>query len=333
MLVTPIWIDPLFNKFGPMKDKGLEAQILALADRAGIEGSRVFEVDKSVDTKAVNAYVTGFLGTKRIVLWDTLLAKLDEPEVLFVMGHEMGHYVLGHVVRSILLSSMRHLLGLFLVDRVGRWLIAPFRDRLGFDRLSDIASVPLVLMLLEVASLVLSPVALAYSRYQEHEADRFALELTHANHSAAHGVRQAAGREPGQPPPRACSTRSSGPATRASASGSTSATAIIPGSRNPFSQQRDFTMARPDPSEYGSSYEKYISLVPEVDILEAMRSEIGRAPVVPGRRARDRGLRVPSTVHLDNQTSRRPSDRLRACFRLSRAEVRPRRFHAPAELR
>ena len=74
-LVTPIWIDPLFNKFGPMKDKALEAQILALADRAGIEGGRVFEVDKSDDTKAVNAYVTGFGGTKRIVLWDTMIAR------------------------------------------------------------------------------------------------------------------------------------------------------------------------------------------------------------------------------------------------------------------
>ena len=61
LFITPIWIEPLFNKFGPMKDKVLESQILALADRAGIEGSRVYEVNKSVDTKTVNAYVTGFL--------------------------------------------------------------------------------------------------------------------------------------------------------------------------------------------------------------------------------------------------------------------------------
>jgi Zn-dependent protease with chaperone function len=119
------------------------------------------------------------------VLWDTLLAKLGPPEVLAVMGHEMGHYVLGHVVRSIWLGSLVVLAGLFFVDRAGRWLIARFPDRLGFDRLSDIASVPLVLMLMEVSSLFLTPVALAYSRYQEHEADRFSLDLTHANHSAA----------------------------------------------------------------------------------------------------------------------------------------------------
>jgi STE24 endopeptidase len=185
MLVTPIWIDPLFNRFGPMKDKALERSILALAQRAGINGSRVFEVEKSVDTNAVNAYVTGVLGTKRIVLWDTLIAKLDEPALLFVMGHEMGHYVLGHVVRSILLGSIVILAALFLVDRLGRRLIAGYSRRLGFDRLSDIASVPLVLMLIQVSSVVLSPVVLAYSRYQEHEADRFALELTRTNHSGA----------------------------------------------------------------------------------------------------------------------------------------------------
>ncbi len=184
ILLTPIWIAPLFNDFGPMKNKELERSILALANQAGIEGSRVFEVDKSVDTSAVNAYVTGVGQTKRIVLWDTLLAKLNEREVLAVMGHEMGHYVLGHVVRSILLSSIVTLIGLFLVDRLGRLLVARYRDRLGFDSLADIASLPLMLMLLEGAFLVLSPVALTYSRHQEHEADRFSLDLTGYKHSA-----------------------------------------------------------------------------------------------------------------------------------------------------
>ena len=159
MLVVPVFYDPLFNKFGPMKNKELERSILALASRAGIEGSRVFEVDKSADTNAVNAYVTGFWQSKRIVLWDTLIKKLNEPELLVVMGHEMGHYALGHVVRSILMSSIVTFVGLFLVDRLGRWLVRRYRDRLGFDQLADIASVPLMMMLLEAAFLVLSPVA------------------------------------------------------------------------------------------------------------------------------------------------------------------------------
>jgi Zn-dependent protease with chaperone function len=184
MLVMPIWYDPLFNHFGPMKNKELERSILGLAERAGIDGSRVFEVNKSIDTNAVNAYVTGFLQTKRIVLWDTLIAKLSEKELLCVMGHEMGHYMLGHVVRSILLSAIITVVGLLFVDKAGRWLVSRYRGRLGFDNLSDVASLPLLMMLIEVAILALSPVALAYSRFQEHEADQFALDLTRANHSA-----------------------------------------------------------------------------------------------------------------------------------------------------
>jgi Zn-dependent protease with chaperone function len=90
MFVQPIWIDPLFNKFGPMKDKHLEQQILSLASRAGIENGRVYEVDKSADTSMLNAYVTGFGQTGRIVLWDTTIKQMKPDEILFVMGHEMG---------------------------------------------------------------------------------------------------------------------------------------------------------------------------------------------------------------------------------------------------
>jgi Zn-dependent protease with chaperone function len=183
MLITPLWIDPLFNRFGRLSNPSLESQILTLADRAGIPADRVYEVDKSVDTNAVNAYVTGFLGSKRIVLWDTLVNRLDDQEVLAVMGHEMGHYVLGHVPRTIMLSSVITLIGLFWVDRAGRWITERYHRRFGFDRLSDIASLPLILLLVQVASLALAPVGHAYGRYQEHEADRFGLELTHANYS------------------------------------------------------------------------------------------------------------------------------------------------------
>ncbi len=185
MLISPIWIDPLFNQFGPMKDKTLESQILALADRAGIEGSRVYEVNKSVDTKAVNAYVTGFLGTKRIVLWDTLLAKLNDREILVVMGHEMGHYVLHHVIKGISFAFLLILFTLYLAYRLADGLIVRNKARFGFDSLSDIASLPLLLLLVSIFSFLTSPIVLAYSRHQEHEADRFALEITRDNHDAA----------------------------------------------------------------------------------------------------------------------------------------------------
>lgn len=184
-IVKPVWIDPLFHDFGPMKDKALEAKILGLAREAGIDGGRVFEVDMSRDTRTVNAYVTGLFGTKRIVLWDTLLARLDDKEVLAVMGHEMGHYVLNHVAWGVSLSTLGSLGLLFLIDRSGRALVRRFGPRFRFDRLADVASVPLMVLLLHAFNLAGAPIQLAVSRAMEHEADRFSLEITRANHSAA----------------------------------------------------------------------------------------------------------------------------------------------------
>ena len=185
MLIDPIVIDPLFNTFGPMKDKALERRILDLAGRAGIEGARVFEVDKSVDTNTVNAYVTGFGGSKRIVLWDTTIKKLSPDELLFVMSHEMGHYVLGHVMKSIFFLAGVILLTLYAAYRLQAGLIARYASRFGFTELGDVASLPLVLLLVGVLSFVVTPVAAGYSRWQEHEADRFGLEITRNNHAAA----------------------------------------------------------------------------------------------------------------------------------------------------
>jgi len=185
MLVTPVWIDPLFNEFGPMKDKALEGRILALADRAGIEGGRVYEVRKSVDTETVGAYVAGALNTKRIVLWDTIVGKLDERELLFVMGHEMGHFVLGHTPLLIALFSGLVFLGLFVVQRSARSLIARHQRRFGFTELSDVASLPLILLLFNATFLGITPVALAVTRHYEREADRFGLEITRDNRAAA----------------------------------------------------------------------------------------------------------------------------------------------------
>lgn len=185
IMIQPVYIDPVFNQFGPMKNKALEAQILNLAERAGITGSRVYEVAKSEDTKALNAYVTGFGSTKRIVLWDNTIARLTEPELLFVMGHEMGHYVLGHIWRGIFFFSALIIVVLFTIHRTAGWLIRRCRSRFGFDHLADVASLPLLLLLFSFFMLIATPLANAFSRYQEHESDRFGLEITQNNHAAA----------------------------------------------------------------------------------------------------------------------------------------------------
>ena len=185
MFLAPIVVDPIFDPFGPMKDAKLEAKIRTLADRAGIEGGRIYEVDKSERTNAINAYVKGFLGSKRIVLYDTLIAKLDERQVLFVMGHEMGHYVLGHVVRSMLLGTLGVLVLTLYLRWAGNAVIRRFGERFGLVSLDDVATLPLLLVLGNLFVLAASPIGMAYSRYQEHEADRFALELTRDNRAGA----------------------------------------------------------------------------------------------------------------------------------------------------
>ena len=185
MIVAPVWIAPLFDEYGPMRDRALEARIYQLAARAGIPDGRVYEVRKSDETRRVNAYVTGFAGTKRIVLWDTLADRLQPDEVLFVMGHEMGHFVLRHTLAVILVATLLVTLSLYVVHRVAGWSIGRFHRRFGFERLDDVASLPLLVLVGGLVTLAATPAALALSRWQEQEADRFGLEITRDNQAAA----------------------------------------------------------------------------------------------------------------------------------------------------
>ncbi|MGE5195812.1 MAG: M48 family metallopeptidase, partial [Anaerolineae bacterium] len=183
--IQPIWIDPLFNKFGPMKNRHLERQILTLASRAGIEHGRVFEVDKSQDTKMLNAYVVGFGATNRIVLWDTTIKQMKPHEILFVMGHEMGHYILHHVWWFIVYFAALSFVIFYLVYRSASFLLRHFQTRFGFNHLYNIASVPLFLFLINIFMLLSTPLSNYVSRCMEHEADRFGLEITQNNKAAA----------------------------------------------------------------------------------------------------------------------------------------------------
>jgi Zn-dependent protease with chaperone function len=185
ILVEPIWIAPLFNTFRPMRDKALETKILALASEAGIEGSRVFEVEKSVDTNKVNAYVTGIGATKRIVLWDTLLKRLDDREILFVMSHEMGHYVLHHMFYILAAISSGTFVILFLLDCSLKAIYRRCGGALGLRSPLDVAATPIIAALLTVFNLLGAPIWNVFSRSIEHEADRFAIEITRDNHAGA----------------------------------------------------------------------------------------------------------------------------------------------------
>jgi STE24 endopeptidase len=185
MIVIPLYVAPLFDRYDRMRDPALEARIHRLAARAGIPDSRIYEVKKSDETRRVNAYVTGFGGTKRIVLWDTLVDRLSPDEVVFVVGHEIGHFVLRHTLTIIVTATLLVTLSLYAVHRVAGWLLARFAHRFGFDRLDDVASLPLLAVVGGVVMLAATPAALALSRWEEREADRFGLEITQDNPAAA----------------------------------------------------------------------------------------------------------------------------------------------------
>lgn len=188
--VWPVWIEPLFHDFGRMKDRELEARILDLARRSGVPGDQVYEVAKSTDTKATNAYVAGLMGTKRIVLWDTLLERMEPDEVLFVMGHEIGHYALDHMLRGFAMTCLALPLLFFAARWVGERVVDRKGASWGVRDLADPAAWPLHLVVFTALMMVGDPVYLAVSRQVEHDADVFALELTRDNEAAERAYRK-----------------------------------------------------------------------------------------------------------------------------------------------
>ncbi|HEX2122323.1 MAG TPA: M48 family metallopeptidase [Thermoanaerobaculia bacterium] len=185
VVIQPIVLDPIFNKFEPLKNERLRDDLLELASRAGIEGGRVYQVDKSKQTKTMNAYVNGIGPTKRIVMWDTLLAKMSEDEVLGVMGHEMGHYVLKHMWKGLAFGLAVSFAVFFIAQKIYDRGLARRGARWGITGPGDPASVPWLLLILSAISFLLSPVLSGYSRRMEHQSDIFALELTRNNEALA----------------------------------------------------------------------------------------------------------------------------------------------------
>ncbi|HYI08686.1 MAG TPA: M48 family metallopeptidase [Thermoanaerobaculia bacterium] len=190
IVIQPILLDPVFNDFRPLENAQLRQKLLDLASRAGIEGGRVYQVDKSKQTNTMNAYVNGIGPTARIVMWDTLLAKLDEDEVLAVMGHEMGHYVLKHIWKGLAFSLVLSFLVFFLGQRIHDRGLA--RWGWGIREKGDPASLPWLLLIMYGAYFVLSPVTNGFSRHIERQSDMFSLELTHLNEPMAIAFRKMA---------------------------------------------------------------------------------------------------------------------------------------------
>lgn len=177
LAIAPVFIAPLFNTFEPLHDAALRDDILAMARAQGIPAHEVYQVDASRQSEHNNAYVAGLLGTQRVVIYDTLLKHFTPREIRFVMGHEMGHYVLHHIWKFVALLSVVIVIGFALVDRGARAMLqrAP---RLGITALHEPASLPLLLLLLNGWSVLATPALATFSRHEEHQADRFGLEVT-----------------------------------------------------------------------------------------------------------------------------------------------------------
>lgn len=178
MFLRPVVIDPLYNDFYPLKNKELEAKILSMADQANIPSEHVFEVNMAKKTTALNAYVTGIGSNSRIVLWDTTLNRLNEKQILFIMAHEMAHYVKKHLYIGIAGYLLLSLAGLYITAKAMNGAISRWGKDLKIPHVNDITSLPLFLMILSILMFASSPLSNIVSRYQEKQADQYAIEMT-----------------------------------------------------------------------------------------------------------------------------------------------------------
>ncbi|HEY1938807.1 MAG TPA: M48 family metallopeptidase [Candidatus Angelobacter sp.] len=183
IFIQPLVIDPLFNKFEPL-DKTNPALVTAIQQvtrRGGIDipRDRMFLMKASEKVTTLNAYVTGFGPSKRVVVWDTTVQHASTPETLFVFGHEMGHYVLNHILIGITGAAVGLFVGFYLLYLIVHWAFPHFQQRWRMRELHDWAALVMMLLIFSLMSLVSEPIGNAFSRQLEHNADVYGLEVTH----------------------------------------------------------------------------------------------------------------------------------------------------------
>jgi Zn-dependent protease with chaperone function len=181
--IKPVFIDPFFNKFEPLEKKNpqLVEAIEKVVQHAGltIPSDRIYEMKASEKVTVANAYVTGFGTSKRIVIWDTTIQQQTTPEVLSVVGHEMGHYVLHHILKGLAAAAIGLFAGLYTLFHLSHWILRRFGPRWHIRTLHDWAAFPMFFLLAGIMVFFSSPVDSAVSRHIEHQADVYGLEVTH----------------------------------------------------------------------------------------------------------------------------------------------------------
>lgn len=185
VFVWPVAVDPIFNKFSPLENGDLRTKIELLASKAGIPGATILVSDKSRQTKQLNAYVTGIGASARIVLWDTIIEKMPQDELLTVVGHEIGHYVLLHIYKGYAMAMVGLFAGLLLAGRCAPVVLRRLPAKWGTNSLNSLTLIPLIGFLSAPTTLLFSPLESSISRSFEHESDVFALSVTQAPTSLA----------------------------------------------------------------------------------------------------------------------------------------------------
>jgi STE24 endopeptidase len=175
IVISPVFISPLFNTYKPLQNAAIKNQILSLARANGISAKDVYEVDASRQSKRVSANVSGLFGTDRITLNDNLLNRCSPQAILATMGHEMGHYVMHHLYKDVLffaivIGVMFSVLRWAMVRALARW-----GERWQVRELPDVAALPLAVLILATLGFFFTPIGNTWTRTQEYEADIFGL--------------------------------------------------------------------------------------------------------------------------------------------------------------
>jgi STE24 endopeptidase len=181
--ISPVVIDPLFNKFEPLDKSNpqLVDAIEKVTQRGGltIPRDRMFLMKASEKVTTLNAYVTGFGPSKRVVVWDTTIKNATTPETLFVYGHEMGHYVLNHIVIGLAAAAVGLFIGFYLLYCIANWAFPRFQQRWRMREPWDWAALVMLVLIFSIISTVSAPIGNGFSRTLEHNADVYGLEVTH----------------------------------------------------------------------------------------------------------------------------------------------------------
>lgn len=175
IMITPVYIAPLINHYEPLKESPTKEQILSLARANGVPAQNVYEFDASRQSKRISANVSGLFGTTQISLTDNLLTRCNPREIIAVMGHEMGHYVLNHSALLLTWFGLMFLIGFAFVNWGFGFLVNLFGGIWNVRSIDDPAGLPAVMALVAIYMLITTPVFNTISREVERQADIFGL--------------------------------------------------------------------------------------------------------------------------------------------------------------